>query len=253
MVIGPGGRFQYEILIEEDKVGPKPRLIGKGRTAKDSAGHPGLLGYTPDFELSEGLICLRARESDFIKRPKKRLASNRPLIAISFDLGEALPQVIQDGDLLDFRRSGTGDYGFSLTRNNRLILALGAIDGTHLGSEVEVRNDPRLDDPDLFFKHIWYTLKDYRLTLIVQNHVYTLQEGEELISSSYYVYFERGDEIGLPGRETILGIAQLSEKLTRETVIKCTKRFTVPSDLDREWKQYGWPPIKRRQGKSRNE
>jgi hypothetical protein len=64
MAIHPGGTFHYEILVEEEKVGLNTHFIGKGRTTREPSIHPGLLGYAPEFEVSEGLFVLRSSESE---------------------------------------------------------------------------------------------------------------------------------------------------------------------------------------------
>jgi hypothetical protein len=163
--------------------------------------------------------------------------------------------VIQGGDLMYFRRSGTGDYGFSVTRNDRLILAMGAIVGIFLGSDIEVKNDPRLseigirngprsDDHEELLLYKEKSLEDFRLTVVIQNQSYTLQEGEELLINDYYIYFERGHKIGIPGKQSLLTIALLNEKLTKETVMNNTKRFIASSGVGGTWELYPEPPRK---------
>jgi hypothetical protein len=255
MAIHIGGTFHYEILVEEEKVGLNTRLTGKGRTTREPSIHPGLLGYTPEFEVSEGLVILRSRESEHIRRTNKHFVSLNPVASAAFDLGEWFPLVIQGGDLVHFHRSGTGDFGFSVTRNDRLILAMGAIVDTFLGSDLEVRDDPRLSeigvrndprsgDPKSFLDYREKTLEDFRLTVVIQNQSYSLQEGEELLANDYYIFFERAHKIGIPGRQSLLTIAQLNEKLTKETVMNCTKRFTAPSGVGGTWELYTEPSRK---------
>ena len=90
MAIAPGGTFDYEISIEEYKGSPKPRWIGKARTIRDRAIHPGLLGYAPDFELSKGLVTLRSTDPEHFRRKDKHFIRQRPLALASFEIGDAL-------------------------------------------------------------------------------------------------------------------------------------------------------------------
>lgn len=237
MAIHIGGTFDYKISVEEDKAKPKTKWTGKGRTTRHWRVNPGLLGYAPDFELSEGLITLHSTKPKYIRWMTNHFINNDPLTSASFEVGNALNIAIRGGDLLHFHRSCTGDLGFSLIRRDKLVLAMGAIAGAFLGSGAEVREAPRLRELRGFHALYEHTLRDLHVTVRIQNQALDLLEGEEVIVDSYYVFVERAYIVGMPGQQSILSIAKLSEDLTKETVISCTKRFTNPNEMITLWEQ----------------
>jgi hypothetical protein len=231
-MIAPGGTFDYEIPVEEDKSSPKTRWMGKGQTTRARAYHPGLLGYTPDFELSEGLLTLRSTEPEHIRRTDKHFIEQGILALASHEIGDALAMALRDRDFLYFSRSGSGEYGFSLIRNNILILGMGGIAYLPLGSGIEVIEDPRLRELDIFDDD-FVPPGDLRVTVRIQDQSFDLLEGQEVIAGSYHVFVGRDSEVGIPGWGSILSIAQLTGKLTREMVISCTMKFTDAEKMSR--------------------
>lgn len=245
MAIHIGGTFDYKISVKEDKAKPKTKWTGKGRTTRHWIVHPGLLGYAPDFELSEGLITLHSTEPKYIRWMTKHFINNDPSASASFEVGNALNIAIRGGDRLHLHRSFTGDLGFSLIRSDKLVLAMGAIAGASLGSGAEVREDPRLREFRGLQALYEHTPRDLQVTVLIQNRAFDLHEGQEVIVDSYYVFVERAYRVGMPGQQSILSIAKLSEELTKETVISCTKRFTNPDKMMTLWEQDREPARKR--------
>src|ERR1044072_7276682 len=231
MAIAPGGTFDYEISIEEYKGSPKPTWIGKARTIRDRAIHPGLLGYAPDFELSKGLVTLRSTDPEHFRRKDKHFIRQRPLALASFEIGDALAMAVGDQDILRFRRSGTGDLGLSLIRREKLILAIGAIAGIPLGSEIRVQEDELLRECQGFRALSEPPLRPLHVKVIILNQALDLLEGEEATVNSYYIFVERTYKIGIPGQQSILSMVRLDESATKEEIIRCTKRFSEPNKM----------------------
>ena len=73
------------------------------------------------------------------------------------------------------------------------------------------------------------------MKVFIQNQMLSLLEGQEAVVDPYYVFLQRGSRMGEPGERSILSIAQLSEKLTRDVVISCTKKFANPDQMGRRW------------------
>jgi len=99
---------------------------------------------------------------------------------------------------------------------------MGAIVGAFLGLEIKVGIGP---NPLLLKRGI----VEACIKVLIQNQLLNLTEGQEVDVGPFYVFVERMFRDGCPGQAAILSIAQLSEKLTREMIMNCTKRFANPN------------------------
>lgn len=77
------------------------------------------------------------------------IASSRSAASIrwfSFPVGDVVFRVAQAGDVLNLVRTGSGDLGLSILREDRAVLALGAIAAVPLGAHLRVAN--RVPEPE---------------------------------------------------------------------------------------------------------
>ena len=111
----------------------------------DSSDYPGLAGALPHFQLSNGSVTLRPHESDRSHLANRYLRERRwSPSQLAFQVGEALELTLQQGDTLLLSYSETCDFGISLLRDDKLVLALGDVFTMPLGTEVKLANDPRM-------------------------------------------------------------------------------------------------------------
>ncbi|HXB22615.1 MAG TPA: hypothetical protein VNV88_14610, partial [Candidatus Solibacter sp.] len=217
MAIHQSGTFDYRVLpIQSDTAG-ELCWRGKAISLRDSSEHPGLVGLHPDFELRNGWITLSSvRSADSTSCPGDEKS---PAQTASFQVGQALALALQDGDTLCVRRSGTGDRGFWLSRNGRLVLAVGAIVDLPLGRDIAVQNVNRYPVRELLTSLItFWRWGKFRpsppkdVLISIQETEMRLGDGEEAFAGPYYAYVGRTFIEGFPGEESIVGIAWLSNR-----------------------------------------
>ena len=221
------GTFEYEVEVrvekQADSLGRK--WIGKGKTNRDRSQHPGWIGYQPGFELAGDLLTLNSTESLLVRRTDRHFQKwIPPQNSLSLRVGVALGRVLQAGDLLQIERAGTGDFGISLVRNNKLVLAAGAIVGMPMGTGVELHDDDRLRGSLLKFIR-GAPPKDLKVTVRIDDQARDLLDNDETQIGDYYIYVGRTHRVGIPGEQSILAIGRLSETLTKQLVRNSVKGF----------------------------
>jgi hypothetical protein len=150
MAIPPGGTFDYVVVMKRDP-GTQSRWSGEGRSMRDSSIHPGMFGKRPVFELEHGRLLLRATESKLSMLINRHFRWQRPADPMSFEVGSAPAVVMEQGDRLFFHRFGTGDYALVIMRGESLVLATGSCAKLRLGTEIQVDEDERLAELDLYY------------------------------------------------------------------------------------------------------
>jgi hypothetical protein len=105
-----------------------------GRADDDAS--ESLLGHRPSVTVTSGLVTLT------------RKARSGLVPAASFDGGEALDAVLQEGDVLSCWYTGTAEIGLSVTRAGSLLLALGALDDVS-SAGITIELDPRVEEVEL--------------------------------------------------------------------------------------------------------
>lgn len=221
------GFINYKVVLHHDKAGESRKWIGSGISMMDPDQYPGPAGYRPDFELRDGMMVLTSTETSDQVLADPLLKEHPPHVVEAFGLGGAFSLTFQDGDTL-FLRHILGP-GISVLRNETLVFAFGVIIGMPLGLGIRVSDDPRLVDMlERWIKSKrrwadipWELWKDLHVTVSNQQAEIHLKEGKEAFLDPYYVRVERTYEPGaVMGEPTIVGIAQLSENLTKEAVIE---------------------------------
>jgi hypothetical protein len=120
---------------------------------------------------------------------------------VSFPIGDAVRQTAQPGDQLYLVRTGCGGIGLSLIREEKLVLATGAIGRVPLGEDIQfVRSD---DDNDIFSHNY---VKDRPLELRVKGERLILQERDVLEAEGYHIYVERCWKDGMPGTDECVSL-----------------------------------------------
>lgn len=149
-MIAACGTFDYSVIVERD-TDTRHRWLGRACTLRDSSIHPGMLGSQPLFALEEGHILLRSRETRFSALTNAHFRRwGRPPASASFEVGPGPAAVIQERDQLSFHRLGTGDMALTIMRNESLVLGIGSLVGLPLGRQIEVEDDIRIKEMDLY-------------------------------------------------------------------------------------------------------
>jgi hypothetical protein len=149
-MIAPCGTFDYRVVVD-NQAGAADRWIGQACSLRSSSMHPGSAGARPLFELADGQIILRATESRLARWINPHFRSwGRPGTYQSFEVGNAPAAAMEAGDQVAFHRHCTGDYALTIIRSGSLVLGLGAITSLPLGSEINVEEDARLRELELY-------------------------------------------------------------------------------------------------------
>jgi len=112
----------------------------------DDDGTDSLLGHQPSVTVISGRVTL-TRSSHAV--PGRSVAP-----AASFDGGDALGALLQEGDILSCWHGGTAEIGLSVTRAGSLLLGLGTIRGLP-DTGITIDEDPRVEEVELA-RHIHY-------------------------------------------------------------------------------------------------
>ncbi|HYR91312.1 MAG TPA: hypothetical protein VE422_45065 [Terriglobia bacterium] len=160
-----------------------------------------LVGPGPTVEISRGLVTLRATG-----RERAQLA------AVSFELDTRLAALPAPGDAMRLIRTPSAGLGLSLTRNDRLLLAIGAITNLTL-HPLSVRN---VRSP--IARRAWPSRDEMHVEFRVGDETRTLSGGEEGIIGGYGALVWNGWMDGAPGTDEHAAVYLLEEPI-REAVI----------------------------------
>src|SRR5262245_52853334 len=144
MAMPTSGTFHYRVQVARE--GPSV-WVGEGVTLHPADWHPGLVGYRPRFELTNGRVTLRSTETSDSLRSDEHLTRWRPASTVSYEVGGIVGDLLDVGDELLLRRDAMGAKSLCVVRTTELILALGALTGAPLpGSDaVHIEEDPRTE------------------------------------------------------------------------------------------------------------
>lgn len=205
MAMPPCGTFRYAGTVPwtkadresgrwqlEEQFGPwaeSDRAV-RGNPLRDNR----LVGLTPTLRIVGGDLVLEA-PSQF--RSQIRSAT--------FQLAESLIADFQGGDLFWLVRTVTADIGVSLLRDNRLIVAAGAVTITPLGDSVSVLSGPEFD-VSRRVREAW-PRTDTWVDVAVRGEGQRLRRGEQARIRDYTLSVVRCHEYGLPGTCESLAIS----------------------------------------------
>src|SRR5215470_17242926 len=131
MVMPPCGTFDYVATVtgcRSQRIWTFTScLLEQLRPTGDPLVDHRLVGYSPLVELSRGKVTLRALHR-----------RNAQVVAATFDVHCGLMSVLQCHDRLHLVRARTGDLAMSIVRDDRLVLAFGAVTLLRLGGNAWV-------------------------------------------------------------------------------------------------------------------
>ena len=134
MAIPLCGKFHYVAVLPEafrpgeSVARAQDADVRAGARSRLPPGDEPLLGIDPTLSVRDGRLVITSSGPE-----GARIAS------ASFRLAAELIEALQAGDLMRLVRVGSGDVGISVTRDDRLLLAIGAASVVPLGAGVSVR------------------------------------------------------------------------------------------------------------------
>ena len=130
--------------------------------------------------------------------------SHSGLRNFSFDIGDAVPLSARAGDQLFLVRTGSGGIALSVLRENRLVLAIGAVTAVPLGSDIDILKGPRgagiFNNPPT----------DPRLDFSVAGETMVMRDRGLTTLADYQIYVERSWEDGIPGIDECVSISRIN-------------------------------------------
>lgn len=186
-MIHPAGTFEYEAEFTTDSFRDSEIVLygsdASGRNIDRLAGHNPMIRFWRDR------IVLVSSER-----------SNSGVRNVSFAIGDAVPLSARPGDRLYLKRTGAGGIALSLLRQERLVLATGAITAVPLGRDFHTSKRPKItngNDP------VFDTWLEFR----VGNEKLILREREAKEIGDYHIYIEHGWEDGVPGTDECVSVS----------------------------------------------
>jgi hypothetical protein len=120
---------------------------------------------------------------------------------VSFPIGDAVTLTAHPGDQLYLIRTGEGGIGMSLLRQQRLILAAGAITEIPLGRDMQaIRGSEGTNDWDNPAADNWLEFR-------VRSEQLNLREREVTEIGGYHIYIERCWKYGEPGTDECVSVS----------------------------------------------
>jgi len=223
-MIHSSGIFEYEAEFTKDGFGDSDIVVYgsdlSGRKVKRLAGHKPMIRFWRDR------VVLVASDKP-----------NSTVRNVSFAIGDAVPLSARPGDRLYLVRTGAGGIGLSLLRQERLVLATGAVTAVPLGRDFHTIRRPGNKDS-------WKSpLLDTWLEFRIGKEQVILRERETTEIGGYNIYVEHGWKDGVPGTDECVSVSALdgpsmmiaamrSAILVANGVLKmtgwdCTEHFTA--------------------------
>src|SRR5215831_15900986 len=229
MAIHPAATFLYRLVLPETEA---PWLAAASledptaRTTGDDEYDARLVGHSPAAYIWGDRIALIARQ--------RRLAARAAaFIAIDPDITRHL----QGGDVLWLVHTGAAGLGASVVRNERLVLAVGAVTAVPCGGNVQIvsvreKTDPTTSDPEPAFDDLFdgeprkqtggfnlFEAIECRIQLAVSGEVYLFGSGDRSTAGPYDVLVARGFITGIPGTPECVAVA-IEEAFPMEAAVR---------------------------------
>jgi hypothetical protein len=133
---------------------------------------------------------------------------------VSIPIGDAVNLSARTDDQLYLIRTASGGIGLSVLRQQRLILAIGAVTAVPLGKNMRVTIGPEGGD-------VWENPSaDTWLEFGVQSETLKLREREEREAGGYYIYVERCWEYGIPGTDECVSVCFMDNSAMKIAAIR---------------------------------
>jgi hypothetical protein len=199
MSIHHSGTFEYEAEFTKDGFGISEIVLAG--TDRSGENEDRLVGLNPRIRFWNDRLVIIASGRD------KASVRN-----VSFPIGDAVRLVARPGDQLFLVRTGCGGIGLSLLRDEKLILATGAITSVPLGPDMKVIAGPDDYDP--------LSPSDTWLEFSVEGERVKLRERDVAEQGSYFTYVERCWKMGIPGTNSCVSVCLRDDLALRVAAIR---------------------------------
>lgn len=187
-MIHSSGTFDYAAEFTRESFSDSDVVLhGSDRSGKNV---DRLVGLNPMIRFWHGRLVLVASSK------RKSLVRN-----VSFPIGDAVALAARPGDQLCLKRTFIAGIGLSLLRQQRLILAIGAITEVPLGKDMQaIRRSEDTIDVDNDHADTWLELR-------IWNERSILREREVEDLGGYHIYIERCWKYGDPGTDECASVS----------------------------------------------
>ena len=201
-MIGPSGTFEYEAEFTSESFSDSDIVLHG--TALSVENLDRLVGYNPTIRFWNDRLVLVASGK-----------LNSSVRNASFATGNAVPLAARPGDRLYLVRTGTGGIGLSLLRQERVVLAIGAIAAVPLGRDIQaIRHSEGMNN----WKHV--SADTTWLEFRVGNEQLILKERGVSEIGDYYIYIERCWEYGEPGTDECVSVCVADDSAMKIAAIR---------------------------------
>jgi hypothetical protein len=160
-----------------------------------------LVGPNPTIEISGGVVTLRAAGRE-----------RAQVTAASFEVDPGLIQMLAAGDVLRFMRTPCAGLGLSVFRNDRLLVAIGAITNLNL-HPLSVRNIRTS-----IARRAWRSRDEMSAEFRLGGETLMLSSGEEGTIGGYGVLVLSGWMDGAPATDEDLAVYLLQEPIQQAAI-----------------------------------
>jgi hypothetical protein len=201
-MIHPSGTFEYEAEFTSESFSDSDIVLHG--TALSVENLDRLVGHNPKIRFWHDRLVLVASGK-----------LNSRVRNASFAIGNAVPLAARPGDRLYLVRTGLGGIGLSLLRQERVVLAIGAIAAVPLGREVQaIRHSEGMNHWNHFAADTsWLEFRVGSERLILR------ERGVSEIGD-YYIYIERGWEYGEPGTDECVSVCVADDSAMKIAAIR---------------------------------
>jgi hypothetical protein len=233
MAIPPAGTFDYVAWLPARSAGwavdewrapvetRVPVVRRRSDLFPDQLWDRRLVGYSPALVISSELIALFARPNDFAGMRR-----------VSFAVDRGFVELLQSGDRVHLARSESAQLAVSVLRDERLIVAFGAVRGVPLGDGMAleplgVRDAAGWLDRLEFVGDRWTKPTilgdaDPCVEITVHGQTRVFAPGERFDVAGLFVWITHGVIFGSPGEDVVGALARI-EECPREVAVKCAE------------------------------
>jgi hypothetical protein len=186
-MIPPSGTFEYEGEFTSESFSDSDVVV-HGRSIS-RINHDRLVGHHPKLRFWNDRLVLVASGK-----------SGSSLRNASFWIGDVVPVAARPGDWLYVVRTGSGGIGLSLLRDERLVLAIGAVAVVPLGTDVGAVRRSDNDGFDLRVRDCWLEFQ------VGSEHVEVRNRGLTELGG-YQIYLEHCWDASIGGSDECVAMS----------------------------------------------
>jgi hypothetical protein len=201
-MIHPSGTFEYEAEFTSESFRDSDIVLQGTSLSVDNMDR--LVGHNPKIRFwNDRLVLVASGEL------------NSTVRNVSFAIGNAVPLAARPGDRLYLVRTGAGGIGLSLLRQERVVLAIGAIAAVPLGRDLQAISH---SEGMNHWRH--FAADTSWLEFRVGSERLILREREVSEIGDYYIYIERVWGDGVPGTDECVSVCVADDSAMKIAAIR---------------------------------